>query len=63
MTKWKRGSGGCDVASVAEYPCDDEYQHVETGEIVRVHTTFDQHFNMPEEVDSMAEVYALLGAE
>jgi len=64
MGDWRRIGGGCGLGcDRPEYPCDDEYEHVETGERATVYTTQDRHFEMPESVDYLPELYALDGVK
>lgn len=47
---WEQTGGGCMVGPMAQgkdYPCDDDFQETETGEVVNVKTTHDAHFSLP----------------
>lgn len=62
---WRRTGGGCHTsaggADLMTHPCDDDYEHTETKERIRIYSTFDQHFNMPNQVGSPEELYDLTG--
>ena len=60
---WLNIGGGCDVTRDRQYPCDDEYEHTETGERVKVYSTQEQHFEMPEEVGNIFDFFALPGVK
>lgn len=45
------------------YPCDDEYESNATGRVTTVLTTPERHWDMPERVKSMQQVYRLKGVK
>ena len=60
---WKWIGGGCALLCRANYPCDDQYKHSETGEKRTVHSTWQRHFEMPTEVHELQELFALDGVK
>ncbi|KKM15280.1 hypothetical protein LCGC14_1697690 [marine sediment metagenome] len=62
---WHRVSGGCFTqaggAELKKYPCDDDWENKETGRIVKIHSTYDRHFDLPKQVVSLDEIYILEG--
>ena len=63
---WKHTGGGCAVGSAAEgsrYPCDDTYEHIETGEEVWVDTTSKAHAKMPRSSRSMEHIWRRAGVK
>lgn len=65
--KWEKTGGGCHTcaggADEMMYPCDDSYENTETGERITIYSTQERHFEMPNEVDAIAELYALDGVK
>ena len=43
------------------FPCDDDFEHVETKEMIRVYSTMERHSAMPEHVGAPGELYDLDG--
>ena len=62
---WERISGGCHTAAGGagkmKYPCDDDWENKETGERVKIFSTFNGHLSLPDTVDALEEVYKLGG--
>lgn len=55
--KWEHVGGGTALTGDNdEYPCDDEYEHIDTKERVVAICTMDAHFKMPRRVRSPAEL-------
>lgn len=42
--RFKHIGGGCFISSESEFPCDDDFEDLETGETINVQTTYDEHF-------------------
>jgi hypothetical protein len=61
---WQHAGGGCwlDVSHLSDrsvrkkYPCDDDYQSVRTGRVVRFFCTPEAHYQMPVYVRSLRDV-------
>jgi hypothetical protein len=53
---WRHTGGGCGLCCNANFPCDDDYKNVETGEKVRFFSTKEAHFAMPPTVETLAEI-------
>ena len=62
--EYERIGGGCGLcSSFGDYPCDDEYEHIDTGERFTVRSTQERHFNMPQFVDGPSDLYQLSGVQ
>lgn len=67
---WEHVGGGCLVGPRAEgmqYPCDDDFEDAETGEMVNVQTSLCGHINLPTryggKVGSMKEIMCQPGVK
>ena len=60
---WERTGGGCHTSAggseLMKYPCDDDWENKETRERVKIRSTLDSHYSLPDTVDSLEEVYEL----
>jgi len=61
LDAWIHTGGGCFVGGGKQFPCDDDFENEETGEVVNFQTTKDRHFNMPERVEVLEEILVLNG--
>ena len=61
---WENIGGGCFLdGNRSDYPCDDVYENMDTMKCVTVYSTQERHFDMPEFVDDIAELYLLDGVK
>lgn len=57
---WEHTGGGT-AFNGSKYPCDDEYENIETKQRFTVFCTLERHFNMPEAVRKPSDLTRLVG--
>ena len=63
---WRHDGGGCFVGRMSEdveYPCDDDYVNVRSGERASFSTTEEAHARMPSTARGLCDLEALPGVE
>ena len=53
---WTHIGGGCVLVGKLEYPCDDTFENLKTGQLAEFSTTLEAHQSIPHELRTLAQV-------